>query len=166
MTQQHSAPRRTITGKRRSKSKWIVGGVVITAAVVALSFLSLGENLVYFYTPAEALAKSGELDGSRIKVGGMVVPGTVDWRPEELSLAFTMSDLKGHEIKVRHRGTPPDMFKEGQGVVVDGRISGGEAVMVSQHLMVKHSEEYKKPDDHSSMDRTLLQESMFKNEDI
>ena len=54
------------------------------------------------------------------------------------------------------------MFKEGQGVVVEGRIDETGKVMISKSLMVKHSEEYKKPDDHSSMNKALLEESLFK----
>ena len=138
--------------------------VIIAAAVVSLSFLNLGENLVYFYTPEEAYAKGSELDGQNIKVGGMVMPGSVVWQPEQLALSFTMTDMKGHEIKVQHQGTPPDMFKEGQGVVVEGRLGDQGKMMVSRNLMVKHSEEYKKPGDHSTMDKALLEKSLFKEQ--
>lgn len=148
---------------RKSKNKaWIIGGLVIAAAVVSMSFLNLGDNLVYFYTPAEAYAKAGELEGQNVKVGGMVQPGSVVWKPETLSLQFTMSDLKGNDIVVRHTGTPPDMFKEGQGVVVEGRLADASKTMISKNLMVKHSEEYKKGDDHSKMDKALLEKSIFK----
>src|SRR4051812_23839475 len=134
--------------KKRS-AKWIIGGVVIAAAVIGISFLNLGDNLVYFYTPGEAFAKAAELSSKgAIKVGGMVKTGSVVWQPEQLSLHFTMTDLEGHEIAVAHTGTPPDMFKEGQGVVVEGRIDEQGKTMLSKNLMVKHSEEYKKAGDH------------------
>lgn len=149
---------------KRGSTRWIVGGVIIAGAIISISFINLGENLVYFYTPAEAHAKASELEGQNIKIGAMVKSGTVDWTPEDLSLNFVMSDMKGHEIKVRHTGTPPDMFKEGQGVVVEGRLTNGGETIISRHLMVKHSEEYKKPDDHGSMNKAMLEKSMFKNE--
>ena len=149
---------------KKSNKKWVIGGSVIVVAVIAMSFLNLGGNLVYFYTPIEATAKAAELEGQNIKVGGMVKTDTVQWEPEQLSLRFTMTDMNGHEINVAHKGTPPDMFKEGQGVVVEGRISGSGKDMVSHNLMVKHSEEYKKPDDPRNMDTQLLQKSIFKNE--
>jgi cytochrome c-type biogenesis protein CcmE len=149
---------------KKSKVRWIVGGTVIAGAVVAMSFLNLGDNLIYFYTPSEAIANAAELSDQTVKVGGMVQPGSVTWKAEDLDLKFTMTDMKGNDIAVTHRGTPPDMFKEGQGVVVEGRLADGGKLMVSRNLLVKHSEEYKKPDDHTKMDHMLLEQSIIKNE--
>jgi cytochrome c-type biogenesis protein CcmE len=149
----------------KGRARWIVGGVVIAGAIIGISFLNLGDNLIYFYTPSEAQAKAAELNEQTIKVGGMVLPGSVKWQPEGLSLDFMMTDLKGHNISVHHNGTPPDMFKEGQGVVVEGRISTDGQTLASRNLMVKHSEEYKKPGaEHSSMDKELLEKSLFKGQ--
>lgn len=150
---------------KKSSMKWIIGGGVIAAAVVSVSFLNLGDNLVYFYTPGEAYAKAAELDGKNVKVGGMVKGGTVQWVPEQLSLAFVMTDTEGNDIRVQHVGTPPDMFKENSGVVVEGRLTDSGKLMISKNLMVKHSEEYKKPGDHSTMDKALLEKSLFKGQE-
>lgn len=158
--------------RRTNRLKWILGAVVIGAAIVAMVSVQLGNNAVYFYTPDEASAKAAELAGKTIRVGGMVVPGSVAWNAPELDLKFKMSDLKGHDIAVQHRGAPPDMFKEGQGVVVEGTIMplaagvpSGPLQMNSRKLMVKHSEEYKKPGDHSqSIDKNLLEKSIFKEQ--
>jgi cytochrome c-type biogenesis protein CcmE len=150
---------------KKRNVRWVVGGLIIAGAIIGISFLSLGDNLVYFYTPAEAYAKAGDLAGQTVKVGGMVLPGSVKWQAEQLSLDFVMSDLKGHEIKVHHNGTPPDMFKEGQGVVVEGQLEDGGKSLASRNLLVKHSEEYKKAGgDHTSMDKTLLERSLFKGQ--
>ena len=149
---------------KKGSAKWIVGGTVIAVAVVAISLVQLGDNVVYFYTPGEAHAKAAELEGKNIKLGGMVMPGTVKWVPESLSLDFTVSDLKGVEIAVSHKGTPPDMFKEGQGVVVEGLLAADGKSIQSKKLMVKHSEEYKKPGDHHSINKELLEKSMFKEQ--
>jgi cytochrome c-type biogenesis protein CcmE len=158
--------------KRNNRLKWTLGAAVIGAAIVAMVSVQLGNNAVYFYTPDEAIAKAPELTGKTIRVGGMVVPGSVAWNATELDLKFQMSDLKGHDISVQHRGAPPDMFKEGQGVVVEGAImpvsaDAGAAPlkMSSRKLMVKHSEEYKKPGDHGpSMDKAMLEKSIFKEQ--
>lgn len=144
--------------------KWLVSGGVLLVAALGVSNLKFSDNVVYFYTPDEAMAKAAEIESKTIKVGGMVKAGTVQWRPEELELDFVMSDMKGHEIKVAHKGNPPDMFKEAAGVVVEGQISKDGSSMVSQRLMVKHSEEYKKPDTEHSIDKKLLEESMFKEQ--
>ena len=150
---------------KRSNARWIIGGAVIAGSIVAVSFLNLGDNLIYFYTPSEAQAKAASLVDQTVKIGGMVLPGSVKWQPEQLSLDFIITDLKGHDISVHHNGTPPDMFKEGQGVVVEGRLSNEGKSVASRNLMVKHSEEYKKPGaDHSSMDKELLEKSLFKGQ--
>jgi cytochrome c-type biogenesis protein CcmE len=149
---------------KKNNTKWVIGGIIIIGSVIAMTFLSLGDNLIYFYTPAEAIAKAEELGSTNIKVGGMVKAGTVKWKPEQLSLNFIMSDMKGSEIAVQHTGTPPDMFKEGQGVVVEGRVTNAGKMMISRNLMVKHSEEYKEQGDKRNMDSELLQKSLFKNE--
>lgn len=149
---------------RQGYLKWIIGVLIIGVAIIAISALNFGENIVYFYTPKEAVADAMTLSAKTIKVGGMVKAGTVDWQAKDIKLGFTLSDLKGVDIRVDHNGTPPDMFKENQGVVVEGRLSPDGSRIVAQRLMVKHSEEYKKPDDHSTMNQALLEESIFKNE--
>jgi cytochrome c-type biogenesis protein CcmE len=149
--------------KKGLPMKWIVGGAVILVAGLAVSNLQFGDNVVYFYTPQEAFAKAADIDSKTIKVGGMVKAGTVQWKPEDLALNFVMTDMQGTDIEVSHRGTPPDMFKENSGVVVEGRIEADGKKMVSQRLMVKHSEEYKKPDAQHSVDKELLEKSIFKN---
>lgn len=150
----------------KSKStKWMIGIVIIAIAIISIALTQLSSNVVYFFTPDEAQAKAAELSDQTIKVGGMVVPGSVEWKAEALDLAFTISDLKGHEIKIRHKGTPPDMFKEGQGVVVEGTIANDGKSMTSRKLMVKHSEEYKKPGSHSGdLSKELLEKSLFKDQ--
>ena len=66
------------------------------------------------------------------------------------------SNLKDTEIQVAHIGTPPDMFKEGQGVIVERQLNDQGSSMKSKTLMVKHSEEYQKPEDHHSQEPELL----------
>jgi cytochrome c-type biogenesis protein CcmE len=140
----------------------MLGGGLIAAIVVMMALLSLSENSVYFLTPLEAATKAPSLQGKDVKVGGMVVVGSVEWQPEQLSLAFTLTDMTETLIRVSHHGTPPDMFKEGSGVVVEGRLSPDGKAMVGHTLMVKHSEEYKIPESGQSMDKALIEKSMFK----
>lgn len=151
---------------RKSKStKWLIGIGIIAAAVIAIASTQLSSNVVYFFTPEEAYAKAAEISGQNIKIGGMVVPGSVVWKAEALDLSFTISDLKNHEIRVSHKGTPPDMFKEGQGVVVEGNLAPDGKSMASRKLMVKHSEEYKKPGSHTGdLNKELLEKSLFKEQ--
>ena len=149
---------------RRSSSKlaWIVGGGIIVVAALSIYFISVPDNLVYFYTPDEAVAKAAELAGKTVRIGGMVKVGTVVKKPEVPLVTFTLWDMKGHELNVSYQGLPPDMFKENQGVVVEGRLTPGGTAVVANNLMVKHSEEYKKPDELGTMNKALLEKSLFK----
>ena len=145
------------------KAKWIVGGSIIIATIVGMSFMQLQDNLVYFFTPEEASAKAAELKDKTIKIGALVQKGSVQWDASSLSLNFMLTDMQGHDITVRHKGPPPDLFKDGQGVVAEGKVSGDGKSFTATKLMVKHSEEYKKPDASHSIDSKLLQQSIFKN---
>ena len=139
---------------------------VIVLGIVALSFLNLGESMVYYYTPAEARAQFGQLKDRTISIGGMVQPGSVQWDPEQVLLSFTATDLKGNDIRMQFKGSRPDLFKEGQGVVAEGRLGPEADQFTATKLFVKHSEEYKQPGDHSSMNQEYLEKSLFKNEQV
>ena len=146
----------------QGRNKWIVGGVVITITILLMSLLSLQDYTVYFYTPQEAVAKASTLQNQNIKVGGMVMPGSIAWNAQNLDLSFAISDPTGVIMKIKHIGTPPDMFKENQGVVVEGKILEDGHSFLAKTLMVKHSEEYKVPDQKESIDKQLLEKSLFK----
>ena len=96
---------------------------MICGGIIFISLLNIQQFSVYFYTPEEAVQQAAQLKDKEIRIGGMIKPQTVNWQPKDLSLAFTLTDFKGHEINVRHRGAPPDMFKEGAGVVVEGHLA-------------------------------------------
>lgn len=150
--------------RKTKRLKWTVGVSIIACSVLALSFVTLQGNSVYFYTPSEAIEKATTLQKAEIRVGGMVEGGSVKWDRKTLDLRFTLTDLKGKTIAVNHKGTPPDLFKENSGVVVEGKIDAEGKIFLASKLMVKHSEEYRKPDGTFSMDRELLEKSMFKGE--
>ena len=92
----------------------------------------------------------------------MVKAGSVQWDSTAVSLQFILSDLATTEISVSYKGSPPDMFKENAGVVVQGHISADGKMMKASKLMVKHSEEYKIPKDQHAVDPELLKQSLFK----
>ena len=78
-----------------------------------------------------------------MRLGGQVKPGSLSWDAEALDLRFVVADSLG-EVPVRSTGAPPAMFKEGIGVVVEGRYTH-DGVFESKNLMVKHSNEYEPP---------------------
>lgn len=122
--------------------KYVLGLVVILGALGYMLFGGLGRNLVYFLTPTEYFQDQARYQGRPVRLGGLVKPGTVRYDKDRLELRFILTDgVK--EVPVLHRGTPPGMFKEGQGVVVEGRFQ--EGVFQGRELLVKHSEDYRPP---------------------
>jgi len=119
----------------------------------------LDDNLVYFWTPSELMAKGAEAYETPVRLGGQVVPGTVDWNAEALDLRFRMTDGDS-TVEVHSTGAPPQMFRDGIGVIVEGRLTRA-GVFESTSLMVKHSNEYRAPPEGhapAEMYRTLIQE--------
>ena len=137
---------------------------MLLLTVVGMAYFAMQNNSVYFYTPSEAVEKSSYLSKQQIKLGGMVKANSVHWNADNLKLNFVVTDLKGVEIVVQHRGAPPDMFKENSGVVMDGQIDSVGKSFIAYKLMVKHSEEYKIPGDPHSKDTKLIQKSLFKED--
>ncbi len=126
------------------KRPWVVGGAVVIVAVFAwLLFGGLEKNVVFFLTPQELLAKGNEGVGVPVRLGGQVKPGSLKWDAKALDLRFTVTD-GAREMRVHSTGAPPQMFREGMGVIVEGRVGAG-GVFEATSLMVKHSNEYRAP---------------------
>jgi cytochrome c-type biogenesis protein CcmE len=117
--------------------------VVIVGAFAYLLYGGIGENIVYFLTPKELLARGTKGYDVPVRLGGQVVPGSVQWNAEALDLRFRVTDGE-HVIDVHSRGAPPQMFRGGIGVVVEGRYARS-GMFESTNLMVKHSNEYRAP---------------------
>jgi cytochrome c-type biogenesis protein CcmE len=125
------------------KVKYLVAGGIVLAALAGLVYSGVKESMVYFYTPTEVREKTDAVRGKALRVGGMVVEGSVRWDPQQVLLTFALTDGQS-SVPVRHRGTAPDLFKEGAGAVVEGTWAP-EGYLRSSNIMAKHSEEYKAP---------------------
>ena len=121
----------------------IAGALVIVATFAWLLFGGLRENVVFFLTPQELLAKGSEGVGVPVRLGGQVKPGSVQWDAQTLDLRFTVTDGQ-KEVAVHSTGAPPQMFRDGMGVIVAGRVGSG-GVFEASELIVKHSNEYRAP---------------------
>ncbi len=143
------------------KRAWIFGGLAVIVAVFAwLLFGGLKKNVVFFLTPQEILAKGTEGVGVPVRLGGLVKPGSVKWDAQALDLRFVVTDGK-REMAVHSTGSPPQMFRDGMGVVVEGRVGKG-GVFEATSLMVKHSEAYRAPkpgEEAHEKYKTLIQQS-------
>jgi len=130
--------------KRTRRRPLAIGAVVVAVAVFAwLLYGGLDKNVVFFLTPQELLAKGTDGYDVPVRLGGQVKPGSVKWDDKTLRLTFEVTDGTT-EIPVQSSGAPPQMFRDGQGVVVEGRF-GRDHVFNSTGLMIKHSNEYRPP---------------------
>ena len=113
-------------------------GAVFLAGGGYLVSLALERNISYFYTPTE-IAETGLSDGARIRLGGLVAEGSVQ-PVDDAVVAFKVTD-GAHEVNVTYSGILPDLFREGQGVIAQGRFSP-DNVFVADTILAKHDENY------------------------
>ena len=127
----------------KRRAKFIVGGLFILGALGYLIYAGVSQSVIYFVTPSELMA--APVSGKTYRLGGMVQAGTLKWEPKSLDLTFAVSDGKT-AVPVRHKGTPPDLFAEGRGAVVEGTWTA-DGHFKAATILAKHSEEYKAPHD-------------------
>lgn len=131
----------TLTPKRR-KTLYILLAVMIgVGAAVGLALYALRQNINLFYTPSQLVEQQAP-EGRRIQVGGLVMQGSLHREPDSLAVRFTITDLK-HQVDVVYTGILPDLFREGQGIVANGRLVDG--VVQADEVLAKHDEQYMPP---------------------
>jgi cytochrome c-type biogenesis protein CcmE len=123
--------------KRR---RFIIGGLVILAALSYIVWGGMQQAIVYFVTPSELKAKESASVDKFLRMGGMVVTGSLQKDVKNLTYRFDLTD-GNTSFPVFFRGVPPDLFIEGKGAVVEGRI-GPDGVFQATTIMAKHAEEY------------------------
>ncbi|HEX8945363.1 MAG TPA: cytochrome c maturation protein CcmE [Gemmatimonadaceae bacterium] len=145
----------------RSGRRIVYGGILVIAAVFGyLIYGGLDKNVVYFLTPKELLAKGTRAIDVPVRLGGQIKPGSVKWDDATLDLRFTITDGTS-DIAVHSKGAPPQMFRDGMGVVVEGRYRN-DGVFNCTNLLVKHSNEYRPPkpgESPQAMYKTLIKGS-------
>lgn len=121
-----------------------VVSVGVAAGLLAyLSFAQMDDDLVYYWTPSQLAEKGDAAQGVTVRIMGLVEPGSVEWTPEDQRLAFRMSDGTT-TVAVIGTGAPPQMFREGIGVVVEGELHA-DGVFRSDTVIVKHDNGYQAP---------------------
>jgi cytochrome c-type biogenesis protein CcmE len=125
-----------------------LGALLVAGAGLAfVAFGNIGENLVYYWSPAEMITQGEKAYGPTIRLGGVVKPGSIQWNAEHTTLHFQVAtDHTPTSVAVTVRSTevPPQMFRDGIGVVVEGTYDKSQ-VFASNRLMVNHSNEYRAP---------------------
>ncbi|MGG4663891.1 cytochrome c maturation protein CcmE [Providencia vermicola] len=142
---------------RRRNRLWLICSILIGVGLtLALILYALRSSIDLFYTPGEIIYGKRETQqmpevGQRLRVGGMVMPGSIvrDADPKSLKITFTVYDAEA-EIDVSYDGILPDLFKEGQGVVVQGELQENNHVLAKE-VLAKHDENYTPPEVEKAM---------------
>ncbi|NIF20875.1 MULTISPECIES: cytochrome c maturation protein CcmE [Pantoea] len=140
--------------RRRNRLTVIVALLVGLGIATSLVMYALRSNIDLFYTPSEILYGKGEQHqkpepGQRLRVGGMVMPGSVKRDPNTLAVSFKLYDGNGI-ISVSYVGILPDLFREGQGIVAQGVLEPGNLVNAKE-VLAKHDENYTPPEIKNAM---------------
>lgn len=128
---------------RTKRAVAIVGGLAALGVAAALVLNAFQSNLVFFFTPTQVANKEVPKDRN-FRIGGLVESGTVVRRSDALSVSFKVTD-GAQSIPVTFAGILPDLFKEGKGVVAEGRV-GSDGVFKASQVLAKHDENYMPPE--------------------
>lgn len=127
------------------RQRMIFVGVVLAgvAAATALALSAVGENMLYFYSPTQL--KAGEAPTAHaVRVGGLVVDGSVKRESGSLKVSFGLTD-GAENVTVTYAGILPDLFREGQGIVARGALQG-DGSFSADEVLAKHDENYMPPE--------------------
>lgn len=130
--------------KPRYKRLMLIGiGLAILGLAAALVLQAFQKNLVFFFTPTQIMA--GEAPhGRSFRMGGMVEVGSIQRQPDGVTVSFMVTDTV-QKIRVNYRGSLPDLFKEGKGVVAQGKL-GNDKLFIADEVLAKHDENYMPPE--------------------
>ncbi len=136
---------------KRKKRLIIVLGIVLgVGAATALALFALKENANLFFTPSQ-IAHGDAPMGKRIRVGGLVVKGSLKRAPDSLKVNFDITDTS-KSMTVQYEGILPDLFREGQGIIANGRVNE-QGIVVADEVLAKHDEKYMPPEVKSAIEQ-------------
>ncbi len=128
---------------RHKRLVLVLVGLGLLGVATALVLSAFQKNLVFFFTPTQVAA--GEAPAGRsFRIGGMVEAGSVKRQEDGMTVHFIVTDT-AKSMPVAYRGILPDLFREGKGVVAQGKI-GGNGVFVADEVLAKHDENYMPPE--------------------
>ena len=135
--------------RKRRRLYLVLAGMLALGGAVALVLTAFQDNLVFFYSPSDVVQREIPPD-RRFRIGGLVQPGSV--QKDGMTTQFEVTDT-AHAVKVTFTGMVPDLFREGQGVVAQGRLRA-DGVFVATEVLAKHDETYMPPEVVDALKRT------------
>ena len=142
------------------KQKHKIAGILLimlgVGTAIALSLTALNQTVSFFYSPSDLLGENKIIPPSNrpFRMGGLVVEGSIDKKPDG-KIYFTITD-NANNIDVIYSGITPDLFKEGQGVVVTGNLNDNN-IFIATGLLSKHDENYMPPEVKKSLEKTAIE---------
>lgn len=138
------------------KKRMITIGVilVVLAAAIGLVMYALSQNINLFYSPTQ-IAQGEAPKNITIRAGGMVVDKSVERHSDSLKVAFMVTDYK-HNVRIEYTGILPDLFREGQGIVAQGKLDD-RGVLIASEVLAKHDEEYMPPEVSEALEQAKVQ---------
>jgi cytochrome c-type biogenesis protein CcmE len=133
--------------RKRRRLITLLAALIALGTATALVLAAFNDNLVFFYSPSELAAKKSAEEiapGRRIRIGGLVEANSLAKQVDGHAVAFRVTDGKT-ELRVVYDGILPDLFREGQGVVAEGKL-GRDGVFVASSVLAKHDEKYMPPE--------------------
>jgi cytochrome c-type biogenesis protein CcmE len=135
--------------RRHKRIGFIIAGLAGLGIAAALVLSAFQKNLVFFFSPSQIAAKEAPV-GRTLRMGGLVEEGSKKYETDGLTVRFTVTDT-AKTIPVVYRGILPDLFKEGRGCVVKGRMES-DGVFHADEVLAKHDENYMPPEAGQAID--------------
>jgi cytochrome c-type biogenesis protein CcmE len=144
---------------RHRRFAWIGGAVLLLAVAVGLVLNAFQSNLVFFFSPTD-VAEHRAPEGRAFRIGGLVEDKSLTRAGDGLTVRFRVTDT-AQTIPVVYTGILPDLFKEGKGVVAQGRI-GPDGVFHATEVLAKHDENYMPPEAAAALGKAASRAAMEK----
>jgi len=135
---------------RHKRFALIGGGIAVLGIATALVLNAFQSNLVFFFTPTQVAAGEAPT-GKTFRIGGMVKEGSLQRQPDGLTVRFVVTDT-AKEFPVAYQGILPDLFREGKGVVAQGKL-GADGLFTASEVLAKHDENYMPPEAQHAVDQ-------------
>ena len=128
--------------RKHKRLTFIVIALALLGVAAGLILSALQEDIVFFHSPTDIVVKKPTED-KRLRLGGLVEEGSVKKLADSAIITFSITDME-NSVPVTYEGLLPDLFREGQGVVTEGRLING--VFVASEVLAKHDENYMPPE--------------------
>ena len=144
---------------RHKRIALIIGGLAILGLVATLVLNAFQSNLVFFFSPTQVAA--GEAPrGKSFRIGGMVKEGSLQRESDGVTMRFVVTDTD-KDMMVAYKGILPDLFREGKGVVAQGKL-GDDGVFAASEVLAKHDENYMPPEAKDAVDQAQKAQKTLK----